>query len=162
MNQKHYCSLRLKTLESPSQGGYHLRESPSLPAAPTCAGSGCGWSLCLHLNSCKPWFQTSLPSCGKLPPSLAPQMWELASPQQERGMPVPSGERLESAHHPSQSIHHVVNVVKSHYWGWRKKRGGWFTSERFPGTSQILGDLQKVRRIQGGWAPHASPLLPCR
>lgn len=28
-NQKDFCSLRLKTLESPLQRGYHLRESPS-------------------------------------------------------------------------------------------------------------------------------------
>lgn len=35
-NQKDFCSLRLKTLESPLQGGYPLRENPSslLPAPP--------------------------------------------------------------------------------------------------------------------------------
>ena len=59
-------------------------------------------------------------------------------------------------------IHRAVNVVKSHYWGWRKKRGGRFTSKRFPGTSQILGDPWKVRPIHRGWTPHASPVLPGR
>lgn len=59
-------------------------------------------------------------------------------------------------------IHHAVNVVKSHSWGWRKKRGGLFASERFPGISQILGDPWKVRPSHRGWTPHASPLLPRR
>lgn len=33
MNQTDFCSLHLNTLESPSQRGYHLRESPSLPSS---------------------------------------------------------------------------------------------------------------------------------
>lgn len=129
-NQQDFCSLRLKTLESPSQGGYHLGESPSLspslPPTPTRAVSGCRWSLPLHWNSCHPWLQThtaSLSSCGKLPPSSAPRMQALASPAAgKRDAKAPGWMSIwrvpiSQAQAP---IHHVVNVVQSHYWGRRE------------------------------------------
>lgn len=123
--------------------------------------------LCIRIAASpgsKP-MQPLSPPVGNCPPAQLPGCGHWLPPQRERGMPKPPG-RVSVWRVPiiqaQTPIPHMVNVVKSHYWGWSKKRGGRFTSQRYPGISQILGDLQKVSLIHRGWTPHASPLLPGR
>lgn len=68
-NQKDFCSLRLKTLESPLQGGYHLRGSPSsLLPTPLHAALGA--------NEVYPWAGIAASPGSKPSQPLSPLPWE--------------------------------------------------------------------------------------
>lgn len=142
------------------------RVHPSLPPSSrhTHTASGCRWSLPLHSNSCKPWLQThpaSLTSCEKLPPSSVPWMQALASLTMGRGdAKAPGASKcLECAHHSSSGPHHCPMWSmwwSLTCWGFRKKRGGWFTSQ----VSRDITDPRESQAHPQGLDMNALTVLP--